>query len=163
MIRFRYRSLLLLSLIVCGLVIALAGQLRSQPAKTAEVEGPLKEWKAPDAEYLRGGKTGEVFAADYAISKSFEEVWTYYAKRIGYKEEYKPNLTFGGADFSSDRGKYQIQILNSTNDPAVAKAMRPSAKSATLIRRGAGGNVTIFISRAKDEDKTYVTLIVDGK
>jgi hypothetical protein len=97
-------------------------------------------------------------AADYATAKPFEEVWAYYAKKIGYAEEYKPNLTHAGG-----AGQHLIMILNSTNDPAVAQARRPSAKSATLIRRGADGNVTVFISRAKDEGKTYFTLIVEEK
>jgi len=136
--------------------IAYAGQLRTQPAKT-------EEWEFPDADQLRDGNLGEVFAADYATSKPFEDVWTYYAKKFGYQQEYKPNLTYGGRSFSSDSPKCLIQILNSTNDPAMAKALRPSSKSATLIRRGADGNVTISISRAKDEEKTYFTLIVEGK
>ena len=136
-------------------------------ALTPKIEGgQLKEWEFPDAEHLRGGSVGEVFAAaDYATSKPFEEVWTYYAKKVGYEQEYKANLTYGASTFSfgSDSRQYQIQILNSTNEPGFAKGRRPSAKSATLMRRGAGGNVTVFISRAKDEDKTYFTLIVEGK
>jgi hypothetical protein len=146
-------------MVVCGLGIAFAGPLRFQPAKAAEKGGQLNEWEFPDAESHRTGNPGNgLVAADYATSKPFEEVWAYYAKKIGYKKGYKPNLTHGGG-----AGQHLIQILNSTNDPAVAKARRPSAKSATLIRRGAGGNVTIFISRAKDEDKTYFTLIVEEK
>jgi len=158
MVRSRYSTLVLWFMIVCGLGIAFAGQLRSQTAKAAEEGGELKEWEFPDAESHRTSSVGTVFAADYATSKPFEEVWAYYAKKIGHKQAYKPNQTYGGG-----AGQYQIQILNSLNDPAVAKASRPSAKSATLIRRGAGRNVTVFISHAKDEDKTYFTLIVEGK
>jgi hypothetical protein len=163
MVRSRHNTLFLLSMVVCGLGIAFAGPLRFQPAKAAEKGGQLNEWEFPDAESHRAvGTRGNVSAADYATSKPFEEVWAYYAKKIGYKQEYQPNLTFGGTYFGGT-GQYRIQILNSTNDPVVAKARRPSAKSATLIRRGAGGNVTVFVSRAKDEDKTYFTLIVEEK
>jgi eukaryotic-like serine/threonine-protein kinase len=134
----------------------LAAQLQSQPAKT-------EEWECPGADRLRTSNVGDVFAADYVTLKPFEDVWTYYAKKLGYGQEYLPNLTYGSNSFSSDSGPYRIQILNSTNDPAVAKSLRPSTKSATLIRRGAYGKVTIIISRAKDEEKTYFTLIVEGK
>ena len=94
---------------------------------------------------------------------SFEDVWTYYAKKLGYEQEYKPNNASGSGSFSSNSPGYQIQVLNSTNDPDVASAFRPTTKSATLIRRGGYGKVTIIISRAKDEEKTYFTLIVEGK
>jgi hypothetical protein len=147
-----------LSIAVCGLGIALAGSL-FQPAEAAEKGGQLDEWKFPDAESQRtGSPENGLVAADYATSKPFEKVWAYYAKKIGYEKEYKPNLAFGGGS-----GGHLIQILNSTNDPAGAKESRPTTKSATLIQRGEGGNVTIFISRAKDEDKTYFTLIVEEK
>jgi serine/threonine protein kinase len=139
-----------------GYVNALARQLETQPAKT-------KEWEFPDAERHRNSNIGDVFAADYASSKPFEDVWIYYAKKLGFEETYNPNLTFGSNSFHSNSGQYQIQILNSTNDPAAASALRPTTKSATLIRRGTDGKVTIIISRAKDEEKTYFTLIVDGK
>jgi hypothetical protein len=113
----------------------------------------------PDAESQRtGSPENGLVAADYATSKPFEEVWAYYAKKIGYEKEYKPNLAHGGGS-----GGHLIQILNSTNSPAGAKESRPTTKSATLIQRGEGGNVTIFISRAKDEDKTYFTVIVEEK
>jgi hypothetical protein len=166
MVRSGYFTPFLLFVAGLGLGIAFAGPLRSQPAKAPkttapETGGQLDEWKFPDAESHRSnGKAGNVFVADYATPKPFEEVWAYYAKKIGCKEKYKPNLSFGGIYFAGT-DQYQIQILNSTNDPAVAKARRPSAKSATLIRRGAGGNVTVFVSRAKDEDKTHFTLIVE--
>jgi hypothetical protein len=65
--------------------------------------------------------------------------------------------------YSEGAGRQEIINLNSTNDPVVAKAMRPTAKSATLIRRGAGRSVTVFISRAKDENKTYFALIIEVK
>ncbi len=117
-----------------------AEQLRTEPVNP-------EEWEFPDADHLRAGTVGGFFAADYAVSKPFEEVWTYYAKKLGYEEEYKPNLSYGGNSFSSNSPGYLIQILNSTNDPGVAKVHRPSTKSATLIRRHAGGTVTIVISR----------------
>ncbi|HEV3387201.1 MAG TPA: hypothetical protein VG097_20445, partial [Gemmata sp.] len=139
-----------------GYVNALAKQLETQPAKS-------EEWEFPDADRLRASNIGDVFAADYTASKPFEDVWTYYAKKLGFDQKYNSNLTFGSNSFSSDSGRYQIQILNSTNDPGVASARRPTTKSATLIRRGGYGKVTIIISRAKDEEKTYFTLIVEGK
>ena len=145
-------------LVVCGLAIIFAAQLQGQQPKEAEKRGPVKDWEFPAAEFHRGGNAGNVFASDYATPTPFDEVWTYYAKKIGYMGVYKPNLTHSGG-----AGQYEIQILNSTNDPAVARARRPSAKSATLIRRGAGEGITVFISRAADEDRTYITLIVEGK
>jgi hypothetical protein len=147
-------------MVVCGLGIAFAGSLRFQPANAGEKGGQLKDWEFPDAESHRSVRFPQekVLAGDYATSKPFKEVWTYYAKKIGYKKDYEPNLACSGGD-----GQNEFVILNSTNDPAVAKARRPSATSATLIRRGPGGNVTVFISRAKDEDKTYFTLIVEKK
>jgi eukaryotic-like serine/threonine-protein kinase len=135
---------------------ALRGQLRSEPAKP-------EEWEFPGAERHRASIAGDVYAADYATSKPFEEVWTYYAKKLGYEHEYTQNDISGMSSFSSDSGPYHIQILNSATDPGVARAFRPITKSATLIRRGGYGKVTIIISRAKDEEKTYFTLIVDGK
>jgi len=148
----------LVCLAVCGLTIAFAAHLRGQQLKETEKLSPLKDWEFPDAKHHRGGNVGSVFASDYSSPKTFDEVWTFYAKKIGYAEEYKPNLSFGG---SSDR--YSIQILNSTNDSAVAVSKRPSAKSATLLRRGAGESVTVFLSRAADEDKTYITLVVEDR
>jgi hypothetical protein len=158
MVRSRYSILFLLFIAVCGLGVALAGSL-FQPAKAAEKGSQLNEWKFPGAESQRMGNPGNgLVAADYVTSKSFEEVWAYYAKKIGYEKEYRPNLTYGGGT-----GQYLIQILNSTDESAAGKARRPSTKSATLIRRGAGESVTVFVSRAKDEDKTYFTLIVEEK
>lgn len=155
MIRQHYPIVFLSWLAICGVAIVFAPQLQGQQA---DKPGPVKDWEFPGAEHHRGAKVGKVFASDYATSKPFDEVWTHYAKKIGYTKAYEPNLTYAGG-----AGEYEIQILNSTNDPAVAKARRPSAKSATLIRRGAGGGITVFISRAADEDKTYITLIVEGK
>ena len=111
---------------------------------------------------IKGRLGRSVASADYATSKPFKEVWTYYAKKLGYKDEYRTNLTYGKSS-SGGAGNYQIQILNSSDVPAARRVRRLNAKSATLIRRGVGGNVTIFISRAKDEDKTYFTLIVEGE
>lgn len=134
----------------------LRGQLRSQPAKP-------EQWEFPDAERHRANIVGDVFAADYATAKSFEDVWNYYAKKLGYEQEYRPNDQSGITSFSSDSPGEQIQVLNSTNNPAVAKARRPTTKSSTLIRRGGYGKVTVIVSHAKDEEKTYFTLIVEGK
>src|SRR5258706_3984976 len=130
----------------CGTKLSpVPGTTNKAGTPNSENGGQLKKWEFPEAEQLRGGKVGDVFSADYGTSKSFEEVWTYYAKKVGYKQEYQPNLTHGESVGSNDGGEYQIQILNSTNDPAIAKARRPTAKSATLMRRGAGRNVTVFI------------------
>jgi len=140
----RHCSIAILScLAVCGLV-------QGQQPKV------LKEWEFPAAENHRGTSLGKVFVSDHGASKPFEEVWTHYAKKIGYTKKYEPNLTHSGG-----AGQYEIQILNSTNDPGVTR--RPSTKSATLIRRGGGESITVFMSRAKDEEKTYITLIVEGK
>jgi hypothetical protein len=157
MCRQHYTIVFLSCLALCGLAIVFGAQLQGQQPKEGEKQRPGKNWEFPDAVHHRGGKVGKLFASDYATPKPFDEVWTYYAKKIGYTKPYEPNLTYGGG-----AGQHEIQILNSTNDPAMAKARRPSAKSATLVRRGAGAGITVFISRATDEDKTYITLIVDG-
>ena len=159
--RPRISMLLVCSTVVCGLVMAMAGQLQSQPTKASQAIGPPKEWEFPDAESHRRSSAGNVHAGDYATSKSFEEVWTYYAKKTGCKEKYQPNGVIAGGTAESKGA--EIQILNSTDDPMVANANRPKVTTSTLIRRGSGANVTVFLSRGKDEDKTYITLIVEGK
>jgi hypothetical protein len=163
-----YKTLIFWSMAACGLAIAFPEQVRSQQTATAEKPSQLKEWEFPGAESHRSSTTGGVFAADYATSKPFEEVWTYYAKKLGCNQEYKPNLTHAGSSSEFGTGRKTTNstliIHNSTNDPGAARVRRPSAKSATLLRRGTDGrNVTIFISRAKDEDKTYFTLVLEGK
>jgi hypothetical protein len=84
MFRQRYSVMSLSFLAVCGLAIVFAAQLQGQQPKGGEKPGPVKDWEFPDAEHHRGGNVGKVFASDYATSKPFDEVWTYYAKKIGY-------------------------------------------------------------------------------
>lgn len=156
MVRLRQSTLFYLVPVVGGLGIAFAVLLHFQLAKAADKVGLLKDWEfSEEVESLRKSRVGKVEAADFATSRPFEEVWTYYAKKFNYQEGYKPNHTHGGAD-----GQSQVQILNSA---PVGGAGRPSTTSAALIRRGSGENVTVFISRAKDEDETFFTLIVEGK
>jgi hypothetical protein len=139
--------------------MAVPGQLQSQSARRSQPGGPLKEWEFPDAESHRNGAVGNVHAGDYATSKSFEEVWTYYAKKMGYKGKYIPNEQFSGG--TADGGSAEIMFMNSTD--MTSTASRPKVTSSTLIRRGSGASVTVFLSRGKDEDKTYITLIVERK
>ena len=138
------------------LVNTLTGQLRAPPVRT-------EEWEFPDADHLREGNHGGLFAADYATTRPFEDVWTYYAKKLGYEQEYKQNLTYGSNSFSSDSSKCQVQILNSTNDPAVAKAAPPEHKVGNPHPARCRWHRHDCDFCAKDEEKTYFTLIVEGK
>src|SRR5262245_37547965 len=105
MFRSGYTTFMMWSMAVGGVAIVFFGRLQSQPTTTAEKPSQLKEWEFPDAESHRSGTAGGVFAADYATSKPFEEVWTYYAKKLGYKQEYKPNLSYAGSGFEFGTGK----------------------------------------------------------
>ena len=157
-----YSTSVLLILLVGGFAIAIAGQSRFEPVKAAQKRSLLKDWEFPGAEQHRLSIVpGTVSAADYTSPKTFEDVWTYYAKKIGYNGKYEPNGQIAGG--TEEAKGAEILILNSTGDPRVARSSRPKVTAATLIRRGSGANVTVFLSRGKDEDKTHITLVVEGK
>jgi hypothetical protein len=100
----------------------LARQLQSQPAKP-------EEWEYPGADLQRSTTVGDVYAADYSIPKPFEDVWYYYAKKLGYEKEYIPNQSTGFTSFDSTMGGYQLHILNSFRNPTAVRALtRPQKR-----------------------------------
>ena len=99
---------------------------------------------------------------DYTVADSFDKVWEFYAKKLGTGlKSYSPGLgTSGGGTDAND--EYSVTVMTSDDRPEIPKS-RPEVKCATLARHTAHATVTVFVSRAKAEDKTYFNLVVARK
>lgn len=152
-------QLILASSLVLAMCVCVAAL--GQPDQSSVKSNELKEWEFPGAESLgsvRALRTGTVLvSAEYKVDKPFKEVWRFYAKKFGSKRDYTPTSQSSGEGYADSQGKqFTVQILSSGSE-------RAGILSSTLVRRDERKSVAVHISRGKDEENTYFTLIIQSR
>jgi hypothetical protein len=169
---------------VLGLLVPHPYRWHGAAPPAVSVTGPagpfvLSDWEYPQAKalsQLKGGSAeakrsghpdaGTFLPELYASSTpdGLEAVWSHYAKLAGIDpKEFKPGESSGKTEFAFaiGAGGPSASIggaMYYTGDPT-----RPAVRSATIVAPRPGYTATVFITRARDEDRTHVTIVVEKK
>lgn len=129
------------------------------PVVLTPSERRLKEWAIPGAQSVRVCSSGMLIAGDFVSSKSFEDIWKFYTKKLKITGKYVGGES--GTDGSDDTQRLH---LNSSSDPSNGLiSMRTDIRTSTLVLHTKNLMVVAFVSRGKTEKVTHLTLVIEQK
>src|SRR4051794_6136843 len=99
-------------------------------AAPADAEVIRSEWQPPDAKSGSSTTSKTLAGTHYSTSQHLDEVWAYYAQKLGIKEKESPPVSYGSS-ISGSGGTVEISILSTKENGAATRA-------ATLVRRTEG-------------------------
>jgi hypothetical protein len=148
----------------CGLLwLALAGgqgcgrAARSAPPTgmgaagrmvTQRAEATTQDWAYPGAKGVASGVSDQMLASRvYVTPRPFEDVWRYYAQKVGYQSDVKKAAP--PASVAPGGKNREVSVQNS---------FREDGKSSSFNISGDDGTVVIFIRRSKADKATRITI-----
>jgi len=149
----------------CSLLLCLVlgfSELFAEPTREKISEQAAADWVPPQGKKLSSSTSNHLVVQEFASPRALAEIWSFYASELGLEDKtFQTGLmaSHGTGDYlfiihNSIRGKYATD-----DDPG----NRYTVQTANLVRRGKGLQVTVLMSRGKDEKYTYVNVILESR
>jgi hypothetical protein len=112
----------------------------------------LADWQPQGGQSRASGNSAGMRSEQHVVSKPLQEVWAFYAKKLGIEGEYLPNR-HQGTTHGTPNGEVSVGLLSGGEEEG-------ELRSVIFTRRDSQRLLTIHLSGTTSGKKTLVGLVV---